>query len=181
MNTQPQPIFQSIFRYVRTTHDAEELIGHIDTLLSHLYTIRKDSFDKLTFSVLDQWVAKAAVEVFATLHFNWNNPDDVKTFFTKLKEELQACEVLTLTLSHRPTPDEIDGYTSWARSNVHQNIIFEINVDQNLLGGAVIVYKGHYLDLSLRKQLDAYFQKYGEEILQNLKSSNFNNESKLSP
>jgi hypothetical protein len=168
MNTQ-QSIFQPIFAYVKTTHEADELLNHIETLLSRLYTQETKPFESIAYSILDPEIAKAIHEVFLSLHFSWSHPEEIKIFFTRLKDELKRFEVITLTLAFTPTSDAVTAFSNWTRSNISLTTLLEINIDHHLLGGAIIIYQGNYLDLSVRKKLDEYFQKHGNEILSRLK------------
>ena len=159
-------VFQPIFTYVRTTHEADELLNHIDTLLSRLYTQETKPFESVAYSILDPQIAKVIHVVFLELHFSWSHPEEIKMFFTNLKDEMKRFEVITLTLAFTPTSDAINAFSNWTRSNISLTTLLEINVDQHLLGGAIIIYQGNYLDLSVRKKLDEYFIKHGKDILE---------------
>lgn len=163
----PSP-FQSIIAYVRTTQEAAELLLHIDSLLTRLYTVEQEPFEKIAYASLDPQIAKAIHDEFISLHFSWSNSEEIKNFFNNLKETVQHHAVITLTLSYKPSNESITAFSNWTRTNIDSNTLLEINLDQEMIGGAVIVYKGNYLDLSIKKSLTDYFQKHKNEILKEL-------------
>lgn len=160
--------FQPILAYVRTTQEAAELLLHIDSLLAKLYTIEREPFEKIAYASLDPQIAKTIHDVFSSLKLSWTNGEQIKDFFANLKQAIQRSAVITLTLAYKPSNEAIAAFSQWTRTNIHVNTLLEINRDQDLLGGAIVVYKGNYLDLSVKKRLDEYFQKHKGEILKEL-------------
>lgn len=167
MNTAQTPL-QSIFPFVRTTHQADELLMHIDAILAKLYTIEQQPFEKVAFASLDPQIAKAIHDTYLSYQLSWSNSEEIKNFFTTIKDTIKHLSVITLTIAYRPTNDGIESLSNWTRTNIYHNTLLEINVDQDLIGGAIIVFRGNYLDLSVKKKLDNYFTEHKGDILKEL-------------
>lgn len=165
MNIEQQSIFFPIYQFVYTTHQADELFTHIDMLLNHLYSVQKDPFEKIAYGVLDPRIAQTIQQIFNARNLQWGNLEEVKTFLTGLKQDVRTFEVLTLTLSYQPTDQAIAGFTNWARTNLTPRILLEINLDPALIAGSVAIFRGHYIDLSLKKRLDEVFTTQKDNIL----------------
>lgn len=164
-----QSLFQPILTYVRTTHEADELYLHIDTFLTQYYKVQKDPFDKLAYTYLDPAIAKTIQQIFDERKLSWQHFEEVKQFLTELKKCLTSCDVITLTLPNEPTNDDITGYVTWIRNNLEAFTIIETHVDPTILGGVVVIYKGHYIDQSIKKRLSEYFSNHAAEVLQKLR------------
>lgn len=59
-----------------------------------------------------------------------------------------------LTLTQKPTKSLLAKIRSWLTAEIEEKVELKINVDKNILGGAIIEYKGRYKDFSLRKVLE---------------------------
>lgn len=165
MNTYFIPILQQ----VTTTSDAETLTAQIDHALENLYQITNISMNEL----IDQNLSKEiGIEIKKSFHdhgMSWEHHEEVKSFFLGLKQELAKCKVITLTLAYHPTEQHIKRLKEWCIKNIDDCIIFEIEHDTSIIGGAVIVMNGHYLDLSVKGKLDNYFESKGKIQNENVK------------
>jgi hypothetical protein len=167
MNTVQSP-FQPIIAQVKTTNEAAELLLHIDTILARIYTLESQPFEKIAYASLDPQIAKVIHETFASFRLSWSHSEEVKNFFSNLKDAIRRCAVITITLAYKPSSESITALSLWTRTNIDANTLLEINLDHDLIGGAIVVYKGNYLDLSVKKSLNDYFQKHKSEILKEL-------------
>lgn len=171
MDIDQQSIFQPIYQYILTTHQADELFVHIDTLFNHLYTIQKDPFDKIAYAVLEPQIAKQIQQIFQERNLQWSHLEEVKSFLVGLKHDIQSFEILTLTLSYQPGDQTIAGFANWARTNLAPRILLEISIDPSLIAGSVAVFRGHYIDVSLKKRLDEVFSKQKDNILHQIRGA----------
>lgn len=162
-------MFHPLFTYVRTTHEASELLTHIDILLSQYFKVQKDPFEKIAYEVLSPVIAQEIHKIFSGKNLSWSNPEEVKAFLTGLKATVQQCEVMTITVSYEPAGEDITAFANWSRTNFAQNILLEIHVDPAIIGGAVIIYKGNYIDHSLKKKLTDYFTKDRQMLLSKIR------------
>lgn len=70
------------------------------------------------------------------------------------RENLADLPVLSMTLAFTPSRDFLTDIIKGLREQYENNLILDILVDENIIGGAVVTYKGQYRDYSLRKRLE---------------------------
>lgn len=85
---------------------------------------------------------------------------------SKLEKDIKVLQTLTIYLSFEMPDEEKDKLGSYLRQNFKKDLIFEIKLDPNLIGGAAFSWKGIYKDYSLRSRID----QNHEQILSSLKS-----------
>ena len=153
MNNYYNPILEQI----RTTSDAEALVSQIDQVLQDIYKTTSASILDVIDTSISSTVGQEIKEAFHTHGLSWEHHEEVKSFFLGLKESLSQCAVITLTLAYHPTDKQIKRLKNWTIRNLPGNNIFEIEYDESIIGGAIIVMNGRYLDLSLKTKIDSYF------------------------
>ena len=89
----------------------------------------------------------------ATLSF-----EEKEKFLLDIKKSLDKCQVVSITMAFRPNNIFLDQLVSWVKKEVGETAIVDIRVDGSLIGGAVINFKGYYHDVTLKRELNEYFQ-----------------------
>ena len=62
--------------------------------------------------------------------------------------------VLKIHLAFLPTPSFIKELSDWLKRNLKRKVLLDVEVNPAIVGGAILEYKGKYLDLSLRRELE---------------------------
>jgi len=75
-------------------------------------------------------------------------------------KELKKIEFIDLTVATEPSSQTLRKISDWIKNSVGQNIAMNIIVDKDIIAGAIISFKGKYLDLSTKSQLDSAIKKY---------------------
>jgi ATP synthase delta (OSCP) subunit len=86
----------------------------------------------------------------------------LKNFIAQLINNISKLPVLALTIPFEPNERSLQTFSQWFLLNINKQVLFVINVDPDLIAGAVIKYKGKFVNLSIRPQFD--------QIVQNLMS-----------
>lgn len=149
--------FTKILRHIKTTSDADTLLSQIDQVLENLYQVTSVSLNELLDQNLSTEVATEIKNAFHEHGLSWEHHEEVKSFFINLKLELAKCKVITLTLAYHPTEKHLKRLKMWTEKNLTTSFIFEIEHDESIIAGAIIILNGQYLDLSVKRKLDAYF------------------------
>lgn len=157
-------IFTELLTFVKTTADADQLESQIERLLTRIFQINKQSFEKELEANLNLNLAGAIKRIFTTQNLSYSKPEEMKAFLEQMRKELTACKVLTLTISFEPSHETIDLFFDWVRRELGPGIILELNADKTIVGGAIIVYQGKFMDMSIRKKLDDLFILKKEEL-----------------
>lgn len=72
----------------------------------------------------------------------------------KIEEYLKSLEVLGVILAIAPTASILEIILESLKRTVGKSLILDVSVDENLIGGAVFIYKGKYQDFSLLNTLN---------------------------
>lgn len=70
---------------------------------------------------------------------------DVNDIYKKLKK----MEVVRIVLAIEPSLGILNMISEFFRSNLDQKVIFDFEIDKQILGGIKIIYKGKYFDFSI--------------------------------
>jgi len=81
------------------------------------------------------------------------NPSGVKITLDKLTNQLRSMQEINLTIAFVPSQTTLERIYLWVKQNLGDNYLLNLSVDPEILGGAVIIYKGFYSNYSLAKQL----------------------------
>ena len=88
----------------------------------------------------------------------------VKDFFFILMAKISSLPVLTLTLAFEPQEQTLVAVSEWFFINMHKQMLFEINVDKNIIAGAHIKYNGKFFDFSVRSTFEKILTTYMERF-----------------
>lgn len=69
------------------------------------------------------------------------------------KLEIENLRVLGLTVANEPTRSNVLAYGAWIKKNIGQDVIMDITVDERLVAGAQITWKGRYQDYAYVQRL----------------------------
>lgn len=159
-------IVYCLLKHVKTTNDRDRLLSESDILLNSLFSPKKNAFEKALSSIS----VKNAEVIRESFLKKKLGKQDIKDSLNQLKERVQKLNTINLTLSFSPSEDSIKSIFDWTSKNIGEGFILDIKEDPTILGGVVLVFKGQYIDLSLKKRLDEAFAKKRKEITSVLNS-----------
>jgi len=82
---------------------------------------------------------------------------DIKSFIEKILEKINTMPVMELVLAFKPTDKTLQSLSSWFILNTKKQVLLDIKIDKNLIGGAAILSNGKYLDFSVKPNFDKIF------------------------
>ncbi len=91
------------------------------------------------------------------LELSRDNHSDKERILKELKEtkeELLKLPVLKIQLAFSPTPSFIKEISNWLKRNLKKKVLLDVEVNPAIVGGAILEYRGRYLDLSLKKEIE---------------------------
>ena len=89
----------------------------------------------------------------------------VVSFFKTLKELLKKLKVIKLVLAFDPTRKTIENIHNFVKNIAGIGYILDIEISEDVLGGAVIIFNGKYYDFTLKKSIEDTFGTKNKEIL----------------
>lgn len=147
-------IYFDLITSLKTTQEVASFISEIDTFML------EKTLDSISTSS-----AKKITETFSKNKLDINNKDVVTGFFEILKDLLKKFKIIKLVLAFDPTHKTIENIHNFVKNNVGIGYILDIEVSQDVLAGAIVIYNGKYKDYTLRKSLEDAFETKGEKML----------------
>ena len=140
-------MYSKILVQLKTLDDVDTLIQEIDVLSNSLY---KSNFEEVLYSKIRKSTLDAIVR--------FGVGAQLIAPLRELEEILKTLKLLKLTLAVSPTPALVDTISSWVKTNVGEDVVLDISLDSNLMGGAQISFSGKYADYSLSTAYDQFCQ-----------------------
>ena len=78
----------------------------------------------------------------------------LKEFFEAIQKEVSQIPTLSMTVAFEPKKQTMKILSDWFLLNLKKQVVFDIKVDQKIIGGAIISFNGKYLDYSIRPKLE---------------------------
>jgi len=141
--------------FIKTTEDRDAILNSIDILSDSLYKTKFDIRKDLTPAAYQFIQSQSGGRI-------------TQSFLIETKQKLHDLPVISLTLSFVPDEKIIEKLSGWIKVNVTKETILDIEVDPQILGGAVVAFNGKYLDESLRKKMEEVFSNEKQELLKTL-------------
>ena len=158
-------MFDEILYQIRTKEEKETLLREIEILIESLYQDKGEAFASILKTKVRDRYYSLLKSVFS------DEAVDKKDYLEKLKNELEKLKEVEITLAFEPTYDFLDRLSFFIKNSIASNVIMSINYDPNILGGALLIYKGNWRDFSFRKVFQEEFERDRGEILKMLTKS----------
>ena len=160
-----------ILQHIRTTQEADILLAKIEEMLDALYQLNQPGFTQIFAGEMPSTLSKVLQDSMHHEGITFAKSAEMKNFLTGLKQLLQTTAVLTLTISFPPSDETISVIAAKAKELYGIQTILEINVQESILGGAMIIINGKYLDYSLQTRLSNVFKNRSKDILSVISAS----------
>jgi len=146
-------IYFDLITSLRTTQEVASFASEIDTFMleNTLDSISEDS-------------ARKIMQAFSKNNLDINNKNMVVSFFKTLKELLKKLKVIKLVLAFDPTRKTIENIHNFVKNIAGIGYILDIEISEDVLGGAVIIFNGKYYDFTLKKSIEDTFEVKNKEI-----------------
>ncbi len=144
-------------KYLSNPHDVKELLLALDHLKAS-YFHKNQTFTTTLEKEIPFQLSTTLHDLAKAHSINLTDVTQAEPFFTQLVEAIENLPRMTLTVTAHPTLDLIKEINRWTTDNLHQAVILEFVVDETIVGGAKIAFKGKITDQSLKKRVDAMMQ-----------------------
>lgn len=88
----------------------------------------------------------------------FSEPETQFNFLEELQKKLESLPVLKITLAFLPSRKSIERIVNFIRKESGEKIILDIFIDPEIVGGAILEYRGKYLDFSLKNEVKKFFK-----------------------
>lgn len=97
----------------------------------------------------DSWLASLGENFYKQF-----SRDNVYQKLRTLEDTINATEPLILYITFDMPEDEVNKLGVWIRANIKSGLVFDTKIDQHLIAGAAISWKGRYRDFSLKARIE---------------------------
>lgn len=156
-------IYFDLITSLKTTKEVSHFASEIDTLLQTLFKSEKSSLEKALNQISTESAGKIT-QVFSKNNLDINDKDAVTGFFETLKKLMKKFKVIKLILAFDPSSKTILSIHEFIRDTLGIGFIMDIEVDPEILGGAVVIFNGQYNDFTLKKTVEDAFESKKEEV-----------------
>ena len=146
------------FGFIKTVDEREEVKSLIQDLRESLY--KKEGFGR-TFK--NKVPLKYSPLINSYIKSNLGK-EGIEGSLQSLEDYLKSLKEINITLAFEPSKGVIDKIYDWVVKNVGEDVIVNMSIQNNILGGAVISFNGRYFDYSLEGKLEKAFSKKREDI-----------------
>lgn len=146
-------IYFDLLTSLKTTQEVANFVSEIETFMSkkNLDLISIDSAERIR-------------ETFLKNNLDINNGNMVDSFFGTLKSLLKKLKVIKLVLAFAPTRKTIANIHNFVKDAIGVGYILDIEAQEDVLGGAIIMFNGRYSDFTLKKTIEDTFANRNAEI-----------------
>lgn len=149
--------YKGLIDLILTTEDVSKLSEEIDILLKGLYHVESSEFEQ---KLREEVRMRVAGEIRKLIGGSvGQGKEEVKGILASAYKAVCDLPILKLILAFEPSEVVINDISRWARVNLEKGILIDLSMDRNILGGAVIIYRGKFYDFSVRKRLHETFEK----------------------
>ncbi len=143
----PNQILSLILKNTYTLHDLKHRLRILKAVVEQ--KLFGTNTAALTFSPEEtSWLNSLGSEFIA--QFNEKN---VYTLFGAAEKAIENTEAVILYLPFQADQATVNQLGSWFRQNLTNNLLFDIKLDPNLIGGCALVRGGIYKDYSLKSKI----------------------------
>lgn len=150
--------------FFKTKNEASDFSTRIATIAQKIYETNFNLEQSLSTQLGIQ-KKDAFITLLRDNNINATSNTDLKTFFDTIQKTISSLSVLTLTLAFQPSDKTLQAVSEWFILNIKKQVLFDIQVDKNLIAGAVITYNGKYLDASIRQKFNLILKKALSDVL----------------
>ena len=152
--------FDEILKVVTTSKDRAVLVNLLDNISINLF-----KQDKEAGKGEENEISKALVSCLSKNKTGKDETQKVQDFVTRLLEKINSLNTVNIILALEASEKIKALLSKWATETYSKNVIFDVEVDERIIGGAIIIDKGQYFDYSLQGKLEDIFVKRRKEVI----------------
>lgn len=148
-----------------SVEDAAEFVESIDEFLASIYKTEQKSIADLLDASFSDTMSKVIKDYLSTTKTSLTNQEEVRQILLQIQNFAKDARSLSLTLAFKPSAKSFLTIAQTIKQRFGDDVVLEMTTNPDLVGGAVIIFEGKYIDLTVKKKLDILFEVKKEEIL----------------
>ncbi len=137
-----------------TKSQAKDFVSGIDAIVDKLYTTTFD-LEKSFTEQFGMDKKDILMKLLQKENISLTSNSAVETFLKKVQESIANLPVIELTVAFQPTKETLNALSEWIHTTLKTQFLLDIHVDDSLIAGAIITYKGKSKNYSIKQTFDA--------------------------
>jgi F0F1-type ATP synthase delta subunit len=151
--------FSELSPFLLTVEDRNILLSEVGELKQAMYSTEASKLlDHLFSTKIRHSTSHILQKIFQA------NPE--VNVFEQIEGYLHQLQVIRIIIAFEPSSEQVELIAQKAQSPEGVPRLLDIEVDQEIMGGAQISIAGKYGDFSLRTRVIEYWEQHGGEIIQ---------------
>lgn len=146
--------YHTILRNVKTSEELYKLRAVLDDIFNDYFVLGAKEIGLELESNLKKAFVRKFGSFFDNKKIEIGEEIDLKEELEGLQAGLDAVKVVKLEVAFLPTKKFVEDLIKWTRVSISENVVFDIVVSPEIIGGARVSYRGKYCDFSVGKKLD---------------------------
>jgi len=121
------------------------------------FTLQKELLEQLGMHKTDRFIA-----LLRENKVNETSIDSLKIFFNLLQMKISSLPVITMKLAVEPKEKTLQTLSQWFFLNVKKQVLFDITIDPEIIGGADIYFDSKFLDFSVKTSFNRIVREVTE-------------------
>ena len=137
---------------IKTVTQKYEFQNYLDLLKDSLY-MQKNNFEQTLKNKIPLPYSDFIKREMEKNRIEATQTEKIKIMLTQMEDNLKQLSEINLTLSFEPDELLINDIYLWIKENIGGGIILNLNINPEIIAGAIISYQGLYTDNSAGKRL----------------------------
>ncbi len=146
--------------YIKTTKNLPEFLDSLDKIGENLFKESSVIYDTLFENI--SYDMKSYIQ--DVLKISGVGRSELKEIISELKQEVPNIHQVKFVLAFQPLPPFVDVLFLWVSSNLGKDLLVNYEVNPQIIGGVIIIYKGKYLDYSSAPLISKYFEAHTSDV-----------------
>jgi hypothetical protein len=151
--------FYTMHRFLKTKKDTTRFLEDLTEAENNLFKYTAD--DTAPLAEFSQKYHK----LLGDLNLDLTKKDSIIKNFNEIKQYFGSLDYMRISLAFSPSDRFFDRMQESLTKKIGFPPVFDVLVDPETYGGAIIDYNGRHTDMSLKKVLENYFTEHKDAIL----------------
>lgn len=148
-----EQLYKELFAEIHTVTESLDILHQIDNLIQSLFNTKMSFQEKLDM-YLEFSIKNNLLMLLERSGIDIGDANAIENFLTQLKTRIREIPVFEFSVAYEPTSTTVKHVAEWIYFNLHQNVLIDIKVNPELIGGAIIGFNGKMGDFSLKKKIE---------------------------
>lgn len=153
MELNKKPLVADILSLLHTKVEADHFLTQMDLLSESLFSNKTSLKEKMN-EFFSSEVVLSLTNIWQQAGIDINNIIELQHFLAEIKDSIRRTPVINLTIAFKPKEKTIQRIFEWVSFRLKSPILLNINVEKQIIGGAIIEFKGKYFEYTIHKVLE---------------------------